>query len=100
MGFSPSTVPAFAVSPKTEIVKGNPVCAWKTVASCQFEVRRRVRSERLYERMEYTALRAKRWRISQPNPFSASRSLLSCATLDSHIGDRKSGAFVRLFAHV
>jgi hypothetical protein len=54
----------------------------------------------LYDRIEYTALSENRWRISQPSPFSASRLLLFCATLDSNIGERKSGAFVRFFAQV
>jgi hypothetical protein len=28
MGFSPNTVPEFAVSPNTEMVKGIPDCTW------------------------------------------------------------------------
>src|SRR5216684_8493086 len=50
--------------------------------------------------MSETLLRAKRWRTSQPGPFSASRFLLFCGMDDSSIGDRKSGALVRFLAKV
>ena len=46
--------------------------------------------------MSYTLLSAKRCRTSQPGPFSAARSLLFCGIADSSIGERKSGALVRV----
>ena len=41
-----------------------------------------------------------RWRMSQDGPFSAARLLLFCAMADSNIGERKSGALLRLFDQV
>src|SRR5437773_12244029 len=40
IGFSPSTVPEFAVSPNTEMVNGIPDCTWY-VDKCQSSVTRR-----------------------------------------------------------
>jgi hypothetical protein len=99
-GFSPSAVPAFAVSPNTEIVSGNPLCAWKIVDVCQFLVTARVTELRPHIGTSYTALTATRLRTSHAGPFSALRSSSFCGIEDSNIGDRKSGAFDRLFDQV
>src|SRR5713226_622822 len=99
-GFSPSAVPAFAVSPNSEMVSGNPLCTWKIPDVCQFLVTARVTELRPHIGTSYTALTATRFRTSHAGPFSALRSLLFCGIEDSNIGDRKSGAFDRFFDHV
>src|SRR5690348_3301104 len=100
MGFSPTTVPALAVSPKTEIVKGKPDWAWYSSEPRQSRVTARVRLFLPQAFGLYTALNARRWRISQPGPFSALRSSLFCGVAASNMGDRKSGAFWRALANV
>src|SRR6185312_5598763 len=74
IGFSPTTVPALAVSPKTETVKGKPVCAWNSIEPVQLRVM--ASKKRLPPTADElaTRLRAKRCRTSQPGPFSAFRS--------------------------
>src|SRR6201986_5174360 len=99
-GFSPSAVPAFAVSPNTEMVSGNPLCSWRIADVCQFLVTARVTELRPHIGTSYTALTANRFRTSQAGPFSALRSSSFCGIEDSNIGERKSGAFERLFDQV
>jgi hypothetical protein len=66
----------------------------ETGLSLEFERRAPVAAERLQQAIGSDCVgAAKRWRMSQPGPFSASRSSLFCGVAASNIGERKSGAF-------
>jgi hypothetical protein len=80
MGFSPKTVPEFAVSPNTEMVEGIPDCTWQMVAKCQCSLSRRVQVAAAWAGMSNTLLGARRCHTSQAGPFSAARSLLIALT--------------------
>lgn len=69
MGFSPKTVPEFAVSPKTEIVNGKPLCTWRMEESRQLRLKARRVADRPYAGISYTALTASRCRTSHAAPF-------------------------------
>ena len=64
------------------------------VEKCQFCVASRAHSVRRTAGMSKTLLSAKRWRTSQPGPFSALRSKLFCGMDASSMAERKSGRMV------